>query len=68
MEKATRRRRRDNASDAANIKLRNTSLGTGGGSLADKFAASLAEKEDRKAGLEMLEGAYQGCRVILFFA
>jgi len=59
MEKATRRRRRDNASDAANIKLRNTSLGTGGGSLADKFAASLAEKEDRKAGLEMLEGAYK---------
>lgn len=55
----TRRRRRDNAADAANVKLRTSTLDGHGGSMAEKFAASLAEKEAKKQSMAQLEGAFK---------
>lgn len=58
--KQVRRRRRDNAADAANMKLRTTTLSNGeGGSIAAKFQTALAEKQNKKESMDALEGAYK---------
>merc|ERR1711976_1068413 len=55
----SRRTRRGDASDAAGIKVRTSQLGSGGGSIVDKFKNAVNEKSDRQAYRDALDVAYK---------
>merc|ERR1712014_247640 len=58
-ESKSRRTRRGDASDAAGIKVRTSQLGSGGGSIVDKFKNAVNEKSDRQAYRDALDVAYK---------